>query len=162
MHGAEISGVVVNDAGAYVWKAGDRSIKNQIMKISGEAVDEERNSLAVCLDTILAYEGVQRNTAYMLQRGTTAVEILRNNLPDAQILELSGCTLNAVLYYVDRDIPVLAMLGDGNAVLIVGFNELNTVLMDPLTGEVYKKGMNDSTEWFEENGNSFITYIRKA
>ncbi len=162
MHGAEISGVVVNDAGAYVWKAGDRSIKNQIMKISGEAVDEERNSLAVCLDTILAYEGVQRNTAYMLQRGTTAVEILRNNLPDAQILELSGCTLNAVLYYVDREIPVLAMLGDGNAVLIVGFNELNTVLMDPLTGEVYKKGMNDSTEWFEENGNSFITYIRKA
>lgn len=90
------------------------------------------------------------------------MEILRNNLPDAQILELSGCTLNAVLYYVDRDIPVLAMLGDGNAVLIVGFNELNTVLMDPLTGEVYKKGMNDSTEWFEENGNSFITYIRKA
>ena len=65
MHGAEISGVVVNDAGAYVWKAGDRSIKNQIMKISGEAVDEERNSLAVCLDTILAYEGVQRNTAYI-------------------------------------------------------------------------------------------------
>ena len=55
---------------------------------------------------------------------------------------------------------MLAMLGDGNAVLIVGFNELNTVLMDPLTGEVYKKGMNDSTEWFEENGNCFITYTR--
>ncbi len=161
-HGAEISGVVINDAGAYVWKAGDRSIKNQIMRITGELADEERSSLAVCLDTILAYEGVQRNTAYMLQRGTTAVEILRNNLPDAQILELSGCTLNAVLYYVNRDIPVLAMLGDGNAVLIIGFNELNTVLMDPLTGEVFKKGMNDSTEWFEENGNSFITYIPES
>ncbi len=161
-HSAEISGVVINDAGAYVWKSGDRSIKNQIMRITGDMADEERSSLAVCLDTILAYEGVQRNTAYMLQRGTTAVEILRNNLPDAQILELSGCTLNAVLYYVNRDIPVLAMLGDGNAVLIIGFNELNTVLMDPLTGEVFKKGMNDSTEWFEENGNSFITYILES
>ncbi len=161
-HSAEISGVVINDAGAYVWKSGDRSIKNQIMRITGDMADEERSSLAVCLDTILAYEGVQRNTAYMLQRGTTAVEILRNNLPDAQILELSGCTLNAVLYYVNRDIPVLAMLGDGNAVLIIGFNELNTVLMDPLTGEVFKKGMNDSTEWFEENGNSFITYIPES
>lgn len=161
-HSAEISGVVINDAGAYVWKSGDRSIKNQIMRITGDMADEERSSLAVCLDTILAYEGVQRNTAYMLQRGTTAVEILRNNLPDTQILELSGCTLNAVLYYVNRDIPVLAMLGDGNAVLIIGFNELNTVLMDPLTGEVFKKGMNDSTEWFEENGNSFITYIPES
>lgn len=160
--GSEISGIVVNDAGAHVWKAGDRSIKNQIMKITGEAADEERSSLAVCLDTMLAYEGVARNTAYMLQRGMTAVEILRSNLPEAQILELSGCSLNAVLYYVNRDIPVLATLNDGNAVLIVGFNELNTVLMDPLTGEVYKKGINDSTEWFEENGNSFITYVPKS
>ena len=56
---------------------------------------------------------------------------------------------------------MLATLNDGNAVLIVGFNELNTVLMDPQNGEVYKKGINDSTEWFEENGNSFITYIRE-
>ena len=160
--GSEISGIVVNDAGAHVWKAGDRSIKNQIMKITGEAADEERNSLAVCLDTILAYEGVARNTAYMLQRGMTAVEILKTNLPEAQILELSGCSLNAVLYYVNRDIPVLATLNDGNAVLIVGFNELNTVLMDPLTGEVYKKGINDSTQWFEENGNSFITYVPRT
>jgi len=160
-HGSEISGVVVSGAGGYVWKAGDLSVKNQIMKIKGDMVDEERNSLAVCLDTILTYEGVARNTAYLLQRGATAVEILEKNMPDVQVLELSGCTLSSVLYYVNQDIPVLAMLNDGNAVLIVGFNELNTVLMDPLTGEVYKKGMNDSTEWFEENGNSFITYIRK-
>ena len=96
----------------------------------------------------------------MLGHGSTALEILRNNLPDAQVLELSGCSLNAVLYYVNRDIPVLATLYDGEAVLIVGFNELNTVLMDPRNGEVYKKGINDSKEWFEENGNSFITYIR--
>lgn len=160
--GSEISGVVINDAGAYVWKPGDRDIRNQIMSITGTAADEERSSLAVCLDTMLAYEGVQRNTGYMLQQGITAVEILENNLPDAQILELSGCTLNSVLYYVNRDIPVLATLNDGHAVLIVGFNELNTVLMDPQNGEVYKKGINDSTEWFEENGNSFITYIRES
>ena len=58
------------------------------------------------------------------------------------------------------DIPVLATLQDGNAVLIVGFNELNIVVMDPLTGTVYKKGMNDSTQWLLENGNNFITYVR--
>lgn len=161
-HASEAAGVVINDSGAYVWKPGDRSVKNQIMKIKGESVDEERNSLAVCLDTILAYEGAPRNTAYMLERGMTAVGILQENLPDAQVLELSGCSLNSVLYYVNRDIPVLALYGDGNAVLIVGFNELNTVLMDPLTGEVFKKGMNDSTQWFEENGNSFITYVRNT
>jgi len=159
-HAFETSGVVINQNGAYVWKSGDRSVKNQIMKIKGSLADEERTSLAVCLDTILAFEGVPRNTAHMLDSGMTAVEILQKNMPQAQVLELSGCTLDSVLYYVNRDIPVLAMQEDGNAVLIVGFNELNTVLMDPLTGEVFKKGINDSREWFEENGNSFITYVR--
>ena len=159
-HASEHSGVVVNDAGAYVWKSGDRSLKNQIMKIKGDLADEERSSLAVCLDTILAFEGVPRNTAPMLRAGMTAVEILEKNLTDVQVLELSGCSLQSVLYYVNKDIPVLAMQEDGNAVLIVGFNELNTVLMDPQTGEVFKKGINDSTKWFEENGNSFVTYVK--
>ena len=78
------------------------------------------------------------------------------------ILDLSGCPLDAVLYYVNMDIPVLATLQDGGAVLVIGFNELNVVLMDPETGTIYKKGMNDSAQWFAENGNCFIAYAKKA
>lgn len=157
----ELSGVVVNEKGAYVWMKGNRSLKNQIMAIKGTAITEEKNGLAVCLDTILEFEGVMRNTEYMLNQGDTIIEILQENLEDAQILDLTGCSLDAILYYVNQDIPVLATLNDGSAVLVIGFNELNTVLMDPLTGTVYKKGMNDSKLMFEENGNCFIAYIRK-
>lgn len=156
----EISGVVINDSGDYVWRKGNRSLKNQIMKIEEASVTEEKNSLAVCLDTILKCEGVTKNTEYMLAKGQSVLSVLENNLEDAQILDLSGCSLDSVLYYVNRDIPVLAMLQDGNAVLIIGFNELNIVVMDPQTGKIFKKGMNDSTEWFLENGNCFVTYIR--
>jgi len=53
---------------------------------------------------------------------------------------------------------VLAVMQDGSAVLVIGFNEQNVVLMDPLTGTVYKKGMNDARGMFEENGNRFIAY----
>ena len=63
---------------------------------------------------------------------------------------------------MNKDIPVLATLQDGNAVLIVGFNELNIVVMDPQTGTLYKKGMNDSTQWLSDNGNQFVTYVRKT
>ena len=87
--------------------------------------------------------------------------ILESDLQDCKVLDLSGCSLDAILYYVNLDLPVLALLDDGNAVLIVGFNELNIVVMDPVTGTLYKKGMNDSTEWLKENGNQFITYVRK-
>lgn len=158
--GEKMSGIVVNDKGHLVWAAGNRSTKNQIMAIKEAGITEEKSSLAVCLDTILKYEGIARATETMLARGETAISILDKELEDAQIIDLSGCSLNAMLYYVNQDIPVLALLNDGNAVLIIGFNELNTVLMDPRTGTIYKKGMNDSTRLFEENGNRFITYVK--
>lgn len=156
----ELSGIVINEKGACIWMKGNRSVKNQIMAIKGTAITEEKNSLAVCLDTMLQFEGIMRNTEYMLNRGDTICEILEENLEDARVLDLSGCSLDAVLYYTNRDIPVLVSFSDGNAMLIVGFNELNTVVMDPLTGTVYKIGMNDSRELFEKNGNRFITYIK--
>lgn len=156
----QLSGVVVDDNGAYVWRRVSRSTRNQIMAITEDAVTEERSSVAVCLDTILKYEGISRNTQRQLTRGESVLSILENALPNDTILDLSGCTLDAVLYYVNMDIPVFASLDDGSAVLIVGFNELNIVVMEPETGTLYKKGMNDSKEWLEENGNHFITYMR--
>ncbi len=155
-----ISGVVINEDGYYVWTKGNRNLSNQIMAIQGEMETEEKGSLAVCLDTMLEYEGVIRNSKYMLERGSSAFAILEESLPDVQVLDLTGCLLDSVLYYVNQDIPVLVTMRDGSAVLLIGFNEKNTVVMNPETGTVYKVGMNDSKEWFEENGNCFITYIR--
>ncbi len=155
-----ISGVVISKDGYYVWMKGNRSLSNQIMAIKGQMATEDKNSLAVCLDTILEYEGVVRNSKYMLESGSSAISILEESLPEVQILDLTGCTLDSVLYFVNQDIPVLVTLKDGSAVLLIGFNEKNTVVMNPETGSVYKVGMNDSKEWFEENGNCFITYIR--
>lgn len=155
----KVSGVVTTDKG-YSWKKDRRHTKNQIMAIEGSSATEEKSSLAVCLETILRYAGKPRNIETMLENGTTVLAILEQQMPEATVMDLTGCSLEAALYYVDRDIPVLAMLDDGNAVLIIGFNELNTVLMDPRTGTVYKKGMNDSREMFKENGNRFITYMR--
>ena len=157
----EISGVVVNQNGNLVWRKGNRVARNQIMAITEQKVTENKNSLSVCLDTMLAYEGIVRNSDYLLAEGQTVMEILGNNLEDAQILDLSGCKMDTVLYYVNQDIPVLALLDNGDAVLITGFNEFNIVVMNPSNGTLAKKGMNDSAEWFTENGNNFVTYIRR-
>lgn len=154
------SGTVLNGYGDYVWIKANRNVSNQIMKITATMQDENNSSLAVCLDTMLLAEGISRNSQYLLDQGATALSVLQDNMPeDCEILDLSGCSLDAVLYYVNRDIPVMAILNDRSAVLIIGFNELNTVIMDPATGTIYKKGINDSTDWFNSNGNQFITYI---
>ena len=154
------AGVVANDRGITVWLKGNRVSRNQIMAIKEESVTDQKNSLTVCLDNILRHAGITRNTEYDLAQGKTAIPILEENMTGVQVLDLSGCSLDAVLYYVNQDIPVLAILEDGEAVLVTGFNEFNVVIMEPSTGKLYKKGMNDATAWFAENGNHFITYMR--
>ena len=155
----ESSGSVTARGGFYIWRAERLHTSNQIMAIEGTAADEERSSLEVCLDVILTYEGVTRNTGYLLEQGKTVAEILQENLENVQVLELTGCSLENILYYPDREIPVLALLEDGNAVLITGFNERNVVLMDPQTGRISWMGLNDASAWFEENGNMFVSCV---
>lgn len=151
-------GTAAAEDGSYVFKRDRLHTSNQIMAITGETAEDGESSLAVCLNAILRFEGLMRDSNYLLQAGKDVMEILEDNLEGRKVLNLQGCSLDMALYYPDREKPVLAVLEDGSAVLITGFNEQNVVIMDPQTGTVYKKGMNDARTWFEENGNQFIAY----
>lgn len=78
-------------------------------------------------------------------------------------LDLSGCTLDSVLYYVSEGTPVLAKTPvteqtPQGIVIIAGYDEYNTILMNPGENETFYYGINDSTALFEEAGNVFMTY----
>jgi len=153
-------GTVVDYYGNEIYKRGETVERNQIMAIQEAETTEEKDSLAVCLDTILQFEGISRNTEYMLAQGQNAQEILENNLKDYDILNLTGCPMDVALYYLNQDIPVLASQGNDSYVLLIGFNQQNVVLFDPEIGKIFKHGMNDSREMFESFGNCFVTYAR--
>jgi hypothetical protein len=154
------NGTVIDQNGDYVWKKTTRSTRNQIMAISGSETNEGGSDLATCIEVMLGYAGSVKNVQPMLDSGMSVRQILEENISDITALDLSGVSLDAVLYYVNKDIPVLATLKDGSAMLVIGFNELNIVVMNPQNGLVYKIGINDATTMFAESGNSFITYIK--
>lgn len=155
-----ISGIVMDDKGNYIYQKTGRQYKNQIMAIKHESVGNGRTELAVCLDVMIGYGGVVRNSQYMLDQNESVLEIMSSALEDYDVLDLSGCSLDMILYYVNMDIPVLSLLSDGSAVIIIGFNDTEIVIMDPSTEEINKVEMEKAVEWFEENGNSFITYVQ--
>lgn len=150
--------VVMDETGRLVWKKGNLQKKNQIMAIVGRQAGEDESTLNVCLETILEFEGYPRKVEAMLEGGKEYSDILEEAIPDIEVMDLSGCELDSMLYFLNSDIPVLAYQKDGNAVLLVGYNELNTVWMNPKNGKVYKVGMEDSRTAFKEAGNRFITY----
>lgn len=156
------AGAVTDPSGAYIWKRDRLHTSNQIMAIQAVQAQEGESTLAVCLNQILQFNGVVRNAAELLAEGDSAITILEEGLEGKRILDLKNVTLNEVLYYPDREIPVLALQKDGSAVIICGFNDQNVVIADPAAGTVAKKGLNDAAEWFAGNTDSFITYVEEG
>ena len=179
-------GEVVNKSDEYVWESGHRKTKNTIETIGDtfiteeaqntepineESIDEESipedtfesansaSSTTVCLEQILKYNEIYKDADTLLSGGNTVLSVLNDNI-DGDVLDLTGCTLDSVLYYVGRGYPVLALTERGNAVIIVGFDSKNTVIYNPLDTETRKMGINDSREYFERYGNKFVSYIK--
>ncbi len=156
-----LNGVVVDDQGTYLYRKTGRVARNQIMAINPVKSETEGGELAVCLDVMLALEGYTVDTAPLLRQGREPEEILEEKGAGMTVLDLNGCKLDIILYYVAQDIPVLARMVDGSAVLVIGYNEYQIVVMNPQTGTNYKISMNEASRWFEENGNWFLAYLNK-
>lgn len=154
------SGVVVYDAGKYIWRKGVRDPEHMVAGIQTAAdavLERGETGTEACLDTIFALEGLPVLSGPMLSEGGTAYTVLSDSL-EGLVLDLEGCSLDEVLYYVGRDIPVLASAGDVSF-LIVGYDSKNISVLDPEEGNIHKIGLNDSRELFAEYGNGFISYL---
>lgn len=129
------TGVVLNRAQQYVWERG-----NMKTQITLNTTDIPEIICTASLD----------------------VQNLQNGLGDsAKVIDLTGCSLENVLYEVSAQRAVIARTGSDSSVVIVGYDQYNTYLLDPSTGEVKPYGMNDSTALFKNAGNMFITYLEQ-
>ena len=81
---------------------------------------------------------------------------------DRTALNLSGCPMDIVYYYLDQDIPVLVQTGEESAILLTGYNSNELVWMEPDAGTLHKVSKDTSENYFKERKNRFITYSRKA
>lgn len=157
-------GVVVNKKMSYVWESGHGKASVKLETVGGTAITEEQmNSgvtpLAICIEEMLEYKEVYKDVDTLFDKSNTAISVLKENFPNMEVLDLSGCSLDSVLYYVSKGYPVLAMTEGNSAALIVGYDTKNTILYSPITGETYKMGLNDSREYFESCGNRYVGYI---
>ena len=161
-YAADNNAWVTNDYGSYVWINSTRKNKNQIMAIKEAKVTDDKNSLGVCIDTMLAFEGVMRSSTYLLEQGESAYRILSDNLENAQVLELTGCSLDNVLYYVNLDIPVMVRMNHRKAILITGFNDSEVVILNPDAGTLSKMKKKQAEQMIEEAGSYYITYVKRG
>lgn len=128
-------GVVLNDDQQYVWERGNSQTENEL---------NNEDIPAVFLNGAMDEEALQEAFG-----------------DSADVLNLTGCTLEEVLYQLSSDRAVMARKPDGTTVVIVGYDRYNTLWYDYATGEHTYYGINDSTNLFLAGGNVFLSYVEK-
>lgn len=157
----ERTGVVVDKSGQYIWKntTDQRAEIDALTTMESGASTE--NPRTACLQAMLAYaaaETYQDDASELLAQGKSVLEILSDRLQDANVLDLTSCTMEEVLYYVEQGCPVYAAEANGADVLIIGYGPENIEVYDPAAGSVHLLGRSAARELFENAGNQFVSY----
>lgn len=153
-------GVVVDSSGDYIWTRANRATESLIELKSAVTAESDSDRLAACLSVMLRQENITMDVASELASGKTAYEILNEAFPRGA-LDLRGCILNQVLYYVDRGYPVLAMTEGNKAELIVGYDIYkNLIIYNPMEGASYKIAMEEAESYYASYGYPFISWTR--
>ncbi len=153
-------GVVIDKNQRYVWK---RSRKTNQTALRGMLVgDDDKNagSIAQSINAMLEREGINISVSALMEQGETPKEILKNALRDVRVLDLTGCAIDEVLYYVSNGAPVFAMTDADDAALIVGYDSSHVTIYDPIKGTTYRKNIADADETFANAGSIFFTYLK--
>lgn len=152
------AGVVIDSQQNYIWRRGRDASRPMIGSGTLDLPEISDNSVVRCLTYLLRQEESSIDVEDLVAKGETPRQILTEALTEHKVVDLSGCSVSQVLYYVNLGNPVLAMVGD-QAILIVGYDEHNTILYQPAENTVKKMGLQDSDTFFSGGGNIFLGYI---
>ena len=130
-------GVVLNSSQSYVWERGNRQ--------QGMRLDETTMPSG-------------------FQSASLDENVLKESLgDDYELLNLTGCTREEILYMISSGCGVVVKTGANESLLLTGYDIFgNSWLYNPATGETTALSDDDSDALFAQNGNVFISYIKKV
>ena len=156
---AELEGTAVTSKQAYIWEKGNRPSVYEVDGMEPFIAGDGESALAACIRRIMEKEGKTADTAAELANGTSPEEILSARV-GGEGLDLTGCSVEQILYPVSRETPVIAMIGADHAVLVFGYNKTNVAYLDPADGQRYSVAIEEMENMVQESGNTFIGYAK--
>lgn len=153
----ENMGVVINQNNQVVWERGGKYNRKAIDDIEAIYTSNDVNSIGACLKMVIRYKKGSSSSVENVG-GQSIFQGLKENLKYPPI-NLTGCTLDEVLYYVSSGRPVIAMKDKNNAVLIIGYDEYYITIIDPQAKTTSKITLSKAVELFGLAGNVFISYM---
>lgn len=153
-------GIVIDNKQRNIWSRTKPSYKNPFLNMTYSSADAEADNISKCLSAILVREEVNLEVHTLIENGNTPINVLKDTLKKATTLDLSGCSLGEVLYFVGQGNPVYVYVGENDARLIVGYDAANIYVYEPGETENIKMSQDEAGSWFAQNGNIFISYVK--
>lgn len=129
----QISGVVISSEQAYVWEKGNRDLVYDT-ETAPFGNGEGKTSLQTCEEVMAAY--------------------------NAKKVDLTGCSLEQVLYIINKGLPVIAMTDANHAILLTGYSMTDITYIDPDTASQNTVSIEQMSAMIAGSGNTFIGYMK--
>ena len=146
-------GVVIDSNQQYVWMRARKNAVNAFANIACNETDKDADSVVKSVSAMLTYNDVTVSVSELIGAGSSAVDVLKNNLPDKEILDLQGVSSEDIIFYISQGNPVFAMTGNTSAVLVTGYSSNGDLyIYNPDNGATTSMSYEDADRMFYNGG----------
>ncbi|MCD7709474.1 MAG: hypothetical protein LUI02_06340 [Clostridiales bacterium] len=155
----ESLGIVVDTSQQYVWMRAHKTSQSAFSGIEVNDADKDASSVIQSVSAMLAYHGEGISVKELIDGGETPKSALELTLRDSMVLDVSGCTVDEIVFYISNGSPVFAMTGSDSAVLVTGYTSSLIYYYDPAVDDTLSMSYEDADVIFSGAGNIFFTYL---
>lgn len=149
----EQMGVVMDSHSHIVWERGGKFISKELSSISYPS--NNISSTKSCVQMLL--QAAQVTTSVSDLKEKSIMKMLRAHLDTP--VNLTGCTVDQILYFVSNEKPVIGMLDNSHAVLITAYTSSTVTWMNPATHSKRTVALTTAEKMFKNAGSLFFSYI---
>jgi hypothetical protein len=153
----EGAGVVVNSKQDYIWEKGVTKDYAKAANVSIIKAKKKTESFTACMQMMLKLNADSTSYSTLAKETGTPEEIMEKYLGDKAV-NLTGCSLDDVLYYVSEGRPFIAKRSDGTYIVVMSYNSTAIRYIDPIKGESVREDRTKLQKDLKKAGNCFYSY----
>lgn len=149
----EQMGVVMDNKSHIIWERGGKFLSKELSGVSYPSGSP--SSIISCTHMLLQSAGQTVSIGEL--NGQSIISMLSEYID--QPVNLTGCTVDEILYFVSNGKPVIGMLSDTQAVLITAYTSSSVTWLNPSTYTKTTVSIDQAESMFGQAGYTFVSFI---
>lgn len=150
------AGVVVDAQQHYIWEKGVAKPYAKVPSVSIVKA-KKKDSFAACVQMLLKLNADSTSMKTISKEEGTPMEIM-NKYFDGCGVNLSGCDLEDLVYYISKGRPLITRLKNGRYIVLMSYNSTKLRYIDPVKGESIQADRAKLEKQIKAAGSKYYSY----